>query len=344
MMSLPVVVTVAGSLGLVTAPRQIAGPIASCAPAGSGIRIEARPTPQTAAGITYRVENRRDTRVRWVRIGEGGGATMSVPVSETPSIASPPVGWRSRTDRDNTDDRVAFFWEAEGGAALPRGTAIEFAVIGRSRRYVRQNQVDAHGNPLLPIDFGSLPFSAGAADGACWWGRTSSTWDLPEGGYWAGMRGVTIRAFRPHDITHVIVDFPMADAMLRLSDKPFFLTIPLALSFGLAGGFSADASIGAGLTWAPTRAVSLSAGTRIGTFFFNNRTHVRTVGLDVHVPLQHFAFTEVKRVPTKHLTIGIEYFDRDVVRWLGFMDGAGWYASGRGIGIRVGIREIGWSK
>ena len=55
-------------------------------------------------------------------------------------------------------------------------------------------------------------------------------------------------------------------------------------------------------------------------------------------------FTEVRWYQTKFLVIGVEYFQRDVVKWKGFLDEPQWYASGHGVGMRVSIREIGWSR
>jgi hypothetical protein len=39
----------------------------------------------------------------------------------------------------------------------------------------------------------------------------------------------------------------------------------------------------------------------------------------------------------------VEYFDRDVDKWAGFMKGDEWYASGHGVAIRVGIRSLAWT-
>jgi hypothetical protein len=46
--------------------------------------------------------------------------------------------------------------------------------------------------------------------------------------------------------------------------------------------------------------------------------------------------------PSAFLVIGAEYFCRDVNEWAGFMKGEQWYASGRGVAIRVGIRGLAW--
>jgi hypothetical protein len=40
--------------------------------------------------------------------------------------------------------------------------------------------------------------------------------------------------------------------------------------------------------------------------------------------------------------VGIEYFYRDVSKLAGFLDGPQWYASGRGVALRVGIRSVSW--
>jgi hypothetical protein len=102
-------------------------------------------------------------------------------------------------------------------------------------------------------------------------------------------------------------------------------------------------SIGVGIIWAPSPYVSASAKTRFGTFFFNNRTHLRSVGLDISIPIQRRQMAENLIRGTRFLVVGVEYFRRDVVKWAGFMEGPQWYASGNGVAIRAGIRVVGWS-
>jgi hypothetical protein len=316
-----------------------------CVEARSEIRIDAsdEPVARNVVAITYRVTNRGDEPLTWVRIGAGGGAAMAVPTPEAPVIFRSAAGWTGRVDPAEGSRVGSFVWESVPGTALRAGESFEVVVRGRDRRYLRIGQTDASGRPLMPIDFGLLPFSAGSAS-RCWWGRTHSTWELPDGGYWAAVLGVTIRPFRQDGTQYVIVDAPMREWMMRLSDRRIFLTTSLGVSWGTAGGFSADTTIGIGLNWSPSKYVSVSAQTRFGTFFFNNRTHLRSVSADVNIPIQRPPFTESMQYQRKCLVVGVEYFQRDVVRWKGYLDGPQWYASGHGVALRVGIREIGWAR
>jgi hypothetical protein len=158
------------------------------------------------------------------------------------------------------------------------------------------------------------------------------------------MRGAAVRTITSHPRTPILVDVPIGESLMRLSRQhAVFLTVPLAVTFGVDGGFSADMSIGIGLTWKPTPHISASAKRTFGTFFFNNRTHLRTFGIDATIPIARtFIYEGVSR-EKRHLVVGVEVFQRDVVKWAGFMDGPQWYASGTGFAIRAGIRTMGWS-
>ena len=324
--------------------QAIQPPPGSCSEAKTAVRadVSSQIVSRDVVAITYRVTNRGAEPLTWIRIGSGRGVTMAVPAEETPSITQSPTGWTARVDRDAATNRVSLVWETTPESPLRSGAVVELGVRAKDRRYIRLGQTDDTGTPLMPIDFGALPFSAGSAS-RCWWGRTRSTWQLPDLGYWSTNIGTAVRPFRQNGTQYVIVDFPVRDTTARLT-RSIALATTLGVSWGTTGGFSVDTVIGIGVSWTPSKYVSASAQRRFGTFFFNNRTHLRTVGIDFHVPIRRPRFNEVMFYQTKFLVVGVEYFDRDVVKRAGFLDGPAWYASGSGVGLRVGLREIGWSK
>lgn len=142
---------------------------------------------------------------------------------------------------------------------------------------------------------------------------------------------------------YVVFDAPRYEVMVRPGRIPLYLTVPVALSWGVKGGFTSEVSIGFGLSWSPLGYVSISAQQRLGTFFFNHATRQRSLGLDINVPIAHRKFAGGLVRESAYLVIGAEYFHRDVSKWAGFMDGEQWYASGHGVAIRVGIRSLAWS-
>jgi hypothetical protein len=153
-----------------------------------------------------------------------------------------------------------------------------------------------------------------------------------------------VRSFAAAGKDYLILEAPRQEAMFRPGQRPVFVTVPFVLSWGLKGGFSHDASVGIGLTWTPTPHVSASAQARVGTFFFTNRIAVRSVGLDINIPIKRKAVPGEAAVTGEFLVIGAELFDRRATKWAGFMDGPQWYASGRGVAVRVGIRYPVWDR
>jgi hypothetical protein len=323
-----------GTIGGVATVRAQEPASLACAPARDSIAIRAE-APRRGE-IAYVISNSRRETLRWIRVGEGGTAFIEIPADRTPALAAAPPGWTGRLAR-GASDRVSFLWEADAGdAGLPAGARLELGIRTRSNPIVRDGR--------LPLDLGSVPFSAGDASGACWFGRTTSRWEPPEGGYASGLAGVTVRPIAANGVTYVIVDAPMHEPRLLLSRRAgLFVTIPFAISWGTAGGFSADASLGAGLAWAPSPYVSVSAQTRFGTFFFNNRTRLRAISADLSLPIRHATFAEGVTRRSRFLVVGVEYFDRDVTRRRGFLEGPQWFVSGRGLAVRVGIRGHEWS-
>ena len=240
-------------VGVLEARSQVSAPT-GCAPAKSSIRIEAT---RVGGAISYVVTNASAEALQWIRVGEGGGIVVELAPDRTPVIVSAPTGWRGQTVRQAGSDRLALSWEATTeDVRLAQGAHAELGIRTRTNPIVRD------GRPAL--DLGSLPFSAGSASGACWWGRTTSSWEPPEGGYASGTQAVTVRPIESGGKTYVIVDAPSFESRLRLTRnrRPVFLTIPVALSWGTAGGFSSEASIGIGLAWQPSPYFSVSAQSR----------------------------------------------------------------------------------
>lgn len=163
-----------------------------------------------------------------------------------------------------------------------------------------------------------------------------------DGGVAALFSGGSARAFSSAGKDYLVIDALKLEGMLRLSDKPIFLTLPLALSFGVKGGFSSELSVGVGLSWSPSKYVTAHAQQRVGSFFFNHGTYQRSVGFDINIPIAHQTFASGVTRQSDYLVVGVEYFHRDVHKWIGFMDGKQWYASGQGVAVRVGVRELSW--
>lgn len=159
------------------------------------------------------------------------------------------------------------------------------------------------------------PFSAGATS-TCWWGRTRSSWELSERDpVVAKLNGAAVRPFRHDGAWHLLVDVPMREGTMRLSRRPIIpkLFSSAAVSWGVVSGFSVDTSIGIGLNWTPSEYVSATVQRRFGTFFFTNRTHLRSASLDINLPFPRPPLSQVKHYDTKYLAVGVEYFQRDVV-------------------------------
>ena len=303
-----------------------------CSPARPAVRIDSR---NYGAEVTYQVTNRRHDPI--TRIEMGTSASIVLTPEEMPRLAVTPAGWRGTVVRDDASGAVRVVWEAADAAdALGFGSKADFSIRVKALYVVR---------PGLPMfDFRFAPFTVRMAAGECWSGRTANPHGPPEGGYNALMHAAAVRAIRSHPRTPILIDVPIAESLLRISRQhDLFLTVPLAATFGVTDGFSADLSIGIGLTWKPTPHISASARRTFGTFLFNNRTHVRAAGIDVTIPLSRTWLVEGVSREDRHLVVGVEWFQRDVVKWAGFFEGPQWYASGTGIAIRVGIRDINWS-
>jgi hypothetical protein len=153
----------------------------------------------------------------------------------------------------------------------------------------------------------------------------------------------SVRPFSSAGKDYVVIDAPRYEVQVRPFSVPLYLTVPVALSWGVKGGFTSEVSVGFGLSWSPIRYVSTYAQQRLGTFFFNHGTRQRSVGFDINVPIAHKTFAKGVTRESAYIVIGVEYFDRDVDKWAGFMKGDEWYASGHGVAIRVGIRSLAWT-
>src|SRR5262245_1484892 len=142
---------------------------------------------------------------------------------------------------------------------------------------------------------------------------------------------------------YAVIDAPRYEVMVRPGRIPLYLTVPVALSWGVKGGFMSELSIGFGISWSPVRYVSVYGQQRLGTFFFNHGAIQRSAGLTINIPIEHRTFADGTRRERVYLVVGGEYFRRDVKKWAGFMHGEQWYASGHGVAVRVGIRLHAWS-
>jgi hypothetical protein len=312
-----------------------------CTMAGPSVRVEVQAGGTARQSFTYVVINDRRERLHRVRIGSGGSWHTDVVAQQAPQIVTTPESWRGAVMYSADTTQVDLSWEAvsEVSALRPRSRTAFGIEVPWSR--LRPGQVGPDGQPFKPIRFDYRPFTVYSESG-CWWGWTAPDGlGTPAGGYLANTLGAAVRSFDQAGRHYVIVDAPAFDVQLRVARQQLFLTMPLALSWGVSGGFSHNASIGIGLRWSPVNYVSVYAQTHIGTFFFTNRTHLRHVGIDINIPRYSVSSTgSVRR--NKYLVFGVEYFDRSVVRWAGFMDGPQWYASGRGLAIRFGIRGVTW--
>jgi len=330
------------SLGLVMTGAAQAQVPDDCTMAGTSVRVQVEAGGTARQTFTYAVINDRRERLHRIRIGSGGRFHTEVVAQQRPQIARTPEDWRGAVVYPADTSQFYLSWEATAEASwlAPRSRTAFGIDVAWPRG--RSGQIGPDGQPVKPISFEYQPFTV-YSDSGCWWGWTSSVHaGTPVGGYFANTIGASVRSFTQAGHDYVIVDAPSFDMQLRVSGKQVFVTVPLALSWGVKGGFSHNASIGIGLRWSPVDYVSVYAQTHVGTFLFTNRTHLRHVGIDINIPRYSLSsMGSIKR--DRYLVIGVEYFDRSVVKWAGYMDGPQWYASGRGIAIRFGIRGIAWT-
>src|SRR5262245_5210175 len=85
---------------------------------------------------------------------------------------------------------------------------------------------------------------------------------------------------------YVVIDAPRYEVMVRPGRIPLYLTVPVALSWGVKGGFTSELSIGFGISWSPVRYVSVYGQQRLGTFFFNHGAIQRSAGLTINIPIE----------------------------------------------------------
>ena len=315
-----------------------------CELAGASLRVEAETSGTGRQSVRYTVIHNRRESLRWVRISSGAHWHAEALTHQLPEILTAPDGWRGAVVYSEGADQFHMLWEATAATSVLRpGSRAAFGIEANGHRTIPQGQVGADGRPVRPIAFHTLPFTAGG-DGGCWWGWTvPAGGEKPVGGNAAGSSMVAVRPFTEAGRDYMIVDAPAFESHLRLSDG-VYLTVPVTFSWGVRGGFSHNASIGIGLRWSPVEYVSLYAQTHVGTFLFTNRTHLRHVGVDVNVPRYFTSDVSGTVSRSEYLILGVEYFDRSAVKWAGFMDGPQWYASGRGVAVRFGIRGVAWDR
>ena len=303
---------------------------AACTPAGSSLRVSARVTSFKPADVTYVVVNRGHDSLHWITLN----VQRPLEVNPSAQFLKMPLDWRAGIVPASNGQDVSVTWTAlsDDAAVGPAGSA-SFGLRGAQRYGVRQG--------TTPLDFTALPFTAGDAAGHCWSGITDSA-EYSDMGVSSGIVAGTARVLSDRGTTRVLVAFPAGEVHLRFSDHAS-LVVPLALTWGVKGGFSLDGSIGIGLSWTPTKYVSASATTNIGTLLFNNVTHLRTVGIDLNIPIGRTTFAEGLSRQSRFLVVGVEYYQRSVSKLAGFLDGPQWYASGRGVALRIGIKNVSWS-
>ena len=310
---------------------------AACKPAGSAVRIEGH--LRGLDDVVYTVQNRGSEPIRWIRMGTSVGFVLDA--SEQPAIAEAHSGWTGMVVRDEAG-HTFMVWRAAPGAELPAGSRAQFVITVRDFRVIPSRNGIPPSQWLLMLDYRSMPFTAGATSGVCVAGVSANPAAYREGGRYSSMRGGAVRVLEQPGDDVVFIDVPLRENLGRITGGLYF-TVPLAVTFGVSGGFSADMSMGVGLTWSPTPYIGASAKVSVGTFFLNHRTLLPSVGLDAAIPIQSRMFAENLSRRARYFVIGIEYFRRDVTRWAGFMDGPQWYVSGSGVAIRGGIRWLGWS-
>jgi hypothetical protein len=315
----------------------------NCSVAGTSVEIVATVSGTVRQSASYVVINHRRERLRWIRIGVGGTRSTEFVPQQKPLIVNTPAGWRGQVVYPEQTNHFYLLWEATSDQfSLAPSSRGSFGIEAAGPDAIPRGQLGADRQPIRPVHFITLPFTAGGESGACWWGWTSSGKPLlPVGGYLAGVRGVSVRRFSGASRDYVMVDYPRVDTMIRLANKPLYLSIPLALRWGVKGGFSHEASIGIGLAWSPIQYVGIYGRTQFGTFIFNNRTHTREVGIDINIP-RHPTNSVGAVEQGGYFVLGVEYFQRSAVKWAGFLEGPQWYASGRGIAIKFGIRRAAW--
>jgi hypothetical protein len=60
----------------------------------------------------------------------------------------------------------------------------------------------------------------------------------------------------------------------------------------------------------------------------------------VSIPIKRSPLYEGVLRDLRQVVVGVEVFQRDVVKWAGFLEGPEWFASGTGFAIRAGIRNL----
>jgi hypothetical protein len=315
-----------------------------CEMAGTRVRVESEGSGGAGQAVRYTVINNRRESLSWVRISSGANWHSEALALQRPDIVSSPGGWRGTVVSPEVADQFHMLWEATSATSVLRPQSrTAFGIEANGHKTIPRGQVGADGQPVRPIVFTILPFTAGG-DGGCWWGWTDPAGGpLPVGGTAAITTVAAVRSFAGAGRDYVIVDAPAYETHMRLSDG-VYLTVPITFSWGVKGGFSHNASIGLGLRWSPVEYVSLYAQTHVGTFFFTNRTHLRHVGVDVNIPRYSTSSASGTVSRDEYFVFGVEYFDRRAVKGAGYMDGPQWYASGHGVAIRFGIRAVAWDR
>ena len=140
--------------------------------------------------------------------------------------------------------------------------------------------------------------------------------------------GTTIRPIASDGKEYWLVEIPMVEGDIPIRGEHLSVTLDGGMTWGTKGGFSVESTVGGGLRWSPSRFFDVYTQGHFGTFLFNNYTLLGTVGVEVNVPAGESA----------SLGLGVEYFGRRNRELAGFITKPQWYASGRGVGVRVSVR------
>lgn len=165
------VLALAAVIGL-TARVPAAGAL-DCEPAGQALAVHASISGTDRLTVSYAVVNRTGTGLRWISIGSGDRErTWPVP-QQAPAVSGAPPGWRGTVVYPEESAFVHLWWETDDpAAALAPGVATGgFVVSAAGPTAVTPGLRHADGRVVRPIDFGSLPFTAGGPGPRCWWGR-----------------------------------------------------------------------------------------------------------------------------------------------------------------------------
>jgi len=146
-----------------------------CEPARGAVAVRASVTGADALTVSYTVVNSTRSPLIWLSVGSGGAQRTRLVVQQTPKVTSAPAGWMGTVVYPEETPYMHLWWESrDATAGLPVNAATGgFAIEVASPATVPPGFRGMDGNPVRPIDFGTLPFTAGGTGVQCWWGRVT---------------------------------------------------------------------------------------------------------------------------------------------------------------------------